>query len=126
MNHGSPAPAKELSLFDSTCIIVGIIIGVGIYESAPIVAANMPSATATMMIWLVGGALSLAGALCYAELATTYPQQGGDYVYLSRAFGPWAGYLFGWAQLTIIRPGSVAMIACRSRFSLPLVLSYAK
>jgi amino acid transporter len=82
-------PKKELSLFDSTCIIVGIIIGAGIYETAPTVAAGMGSWSGTLSIWLVGGLLALAGALCYGELATAYPREGGDYVYLSRAYGRW-------------------------------------
>jgi amino acid transporter len=55
--------------------------------------------------------LSLCGALCYAELATAYPQEGGDYVYLSRAYGSWAGFLFGWAQLAVVRPGDIVVIA---------------
>ena len=104
-------PKKELSLFDSTCIIVGIIIGAGIYETAPTVAGCMGGWTGTVGIWLVGGLLALAGALCYAELATTYPLEGGDYVYLSRAYGGFAGYLFGWSQLVVIRPGDIAMMA---------------
>ncbi len=105
------APKKELSVFDSTCIIVGIIIGAGIYETAPTVAGCMGGWTGTLGIWLVGGLLALAGALCYAELATTYPLEGGDYVYLSRAYGGFAGYLFGWSQLVVIRPGDIAMMA---------------
>ncbi len=107
----SIAPKKELSLFDSTCIIVGIIIGAGIYETAPTVAASMGGSAAMLCIWLVGGLLALAGALCYGELATTYPREGGDYVYMSRAYGSWAGYLFGWSQLAIIRPGDIALMA---------------
>ena len=105
------APKKELSLFDSTCIIVGIIIGVGIYETAPIVAASMGGWAGTMGIWLAGGLLAMTGALCYAELATAYPCEGGDYVYLSRAYGKLSGYLFGWSQLVIIRPGDIALLA---------------
>ena len=105
------APKKELSLFDSTCIIVGIIIGAGIYETAPTVAACMKSWVGTLGIWLVGGLLALTGALCYAELATAYPREGGDYIYQSRAYGNWAGYLFGWSQLVIIRPGDIALMA---------------
>ncbi|MHC4394582.1 MAG: APC family permease [Planctomycetota bacterium] len=105
------APKKELSLFDSTCIIVGIIIGAGIYETAPTVAGCMGGWMGILGIWLVGGLLSLAGALCYAELATTYPREGGDYVYLSRAYGSLGGYLFGWSQLVIIRPGDIALMA---------------
>ncbi|VGO15352.1 Serine/threonine exchanger SteT [Pontiella desulfatans] len=105
------APAKALSLFDSTCIIVGIIIGAGIYETTPTVAACMGGWGGTMAVWLAGGLLALCGALCYAELATAYPRQGGDVVYLSRAYGSWAGFMFGWSQMAIIRPGDIALMA---------------
>ncbi len=108
MNIG---PKRELSVFDSTCIIVGIIIGAGIYETAPTIAACMGGGISMLGIWLAGGLLALTGALCYAELATTYPYEGGDYVYLRRAYGNWAGYLFGWCQLAIIRPGDIALMA---------------
>jgi len=104
-------PRKELSLFDSTCIIVGIIIGVGIYETAPVVAASMGSGARTLAVWLAGGLLALSGALCYAELASAYPQSGGDYVYQSRAYGSWAGYFFGWTQMVIIRPADIALMS---------------
>jgi APA family basic amino acid/polyamine antiporter len=104
-------PKRELSLFDSTCLIAGIIIGVGIYQTAPDVARGAGSWWGVLAIWLVGGLLSLFGALGYAELASAYPREGGDYVYLSRAYGPWAGFLFGWIQTTIVRPGDIAVIA---------------
>ena len=105
------APQKELSLFDSTCIIVGIIIGAGIYETAPLVAKCLGSGMGVMLIWLAGGVLALIGALCYAELATTYPREGGDYIYLTRAYGLWPGYMFGWTQLAVVRPGDIALMA---------------
>jgi APA family basic amino acid/polyamine antiporter len=105
------APKRELSLFDSTCIIVGIIIGAGIYQMAPDIAKGAGSWWGVLAIWIVGGLLSLCGAICYAELATAYPKEGGDYVYLSRAYGKWSGFLFGWAQLTVIRPGDIAVMA---------------
>src|SRR4030042_4167465 len=104
-------PKKELSLFDSTCIIVGIIIGAGIYQMAPDIAAGARYWWGVPLIWVAGGLLSLFGALGYAELATAYPKEGGDYVYLSRAYGSWAGFLFGWGQLAIIRPGDIAVMA---------------
>ncbi|MBE0537789.1 MAG: amino acid permease [Phycisphaerae bacterium] len=104
-------PKKELTLFDSTCLIVGIIIGAGIYETAPTVAASVNHAWGIFVLWIVGGLLSLAGALCYAELASAYPREGGDYVYLTRAYGRWAGFLFGWIQLIIVRPGDIALMA---------------
>ena len=104
-------PKKELTLFDSTCLIVGIIIGVGIYQMAPSIAQGVSGWWGVLAIWVVGGLLSLCGALGYAELATAYPREGGDYVYLSRAYGPWAGFLFGWVQLVIVRPGDIAVMA---------------
>src|SRR4030042_4867324 len=104
-------PKKELSLCDSICIIVGIIIGARIYEITPTVAACMGGWAGILGIWLVGGLLALTGAICYAELATAYPHEGGDYVYQTRAYGSLAGYLFGWAQLVFIRPGGIAPMA---------------
>ncbi len=104
-------PKRELSLFDSTCIIVGIIIGAGIYQMAPDIAKGAGCWWGVLVLWAVGGLLSLFGALGYAELATAYPKEGGDYVYLSRAYGKWAGFLFGWAQLTVVRPGDIAVMA---------------
>lgn len=104
-------PRPELTLFDSTCLIVGIIIGAGIYQMAPDIARGVGGYWGVLGIWLLGGALSLCGALSYAELATAYPDEGGDYIYLSRAYGGWAGFLFGWAQLAIVRPGDIAVMA---------------
>ncbi|RJP26515.1 MAG: amino acid permease [Candidatus Omnitrophota bacterium] len=105
------SPKKELTLFDSTCLIVGIIIGAGIYQTAPDIAKGVSHAWGVMAIWIAGGVLSLCGALGYAELASAYPREGGDYVYLSRAYGRWAGFLFGWIQLVIVRPGDIAIMA---------------
>ncbi|MBN2514066.1 MAG: amino acid permease [Sedimentisphaerales bacterium] len=105
-------PQRALSLFDSTCIIVGIIIGAGVYQMAPDIAKGAGSAWGVLVIWVVGGLLSFCGALSYAELASAYPEHtGGDYVYLTRAYGRPAGFLFGWAQLVIIRPGDIAVMA---------------
>jgi APA family basic amino acid/polyamine antiporter len=104
-------PKKELSLLDSTCLIVGIIIGVGIYQSAPTIAKCVGDGWGVMGIWIVGAILSLCGAMAYAELATAWPREGGDYVYLTRAYGRWAGFLFGWLQLSVVRPGDIAVMA---------------
>ncbi len=104
-------PSKQLTLFDSVCLVVGIIVGVGIYQTAPDVAKGAGSWSGVLLIWVAGGLLSLCGALGYAELASAYPGQGGDYVYLSRAYGRWAGFLFGWMQLGVTRPGDIAVMA---------------
>lgn len=101
----------NLGLWDAVSIIVGIVIGAGIYETAPLVFANVSSPWAALLVWVIGGALSLVGACCYAELASTYPRSGGDYVYLSRAFGNLTGFLFAWAQLAVILTGSIGMMA---------------
>jgi amino acid transporter len=92
-------------------MMVGIVIGVGIYESPPRVAANVSDPTALLLAWALGGVLAFIGALCYAELATAYPRSGGDYVYLSRAYGSWVGFLYGWAELLVIRTGSIAAMS---------------
>lgn len=110
--NGAPAaPRRQLTLFDSTSIIVGIIIGVTIYEGTPLIANNVPSLGGLYLAWLLGGFFSLVGAMCYAELATTYPKSGGDYVYLTRAFGRKTGFVFAWAQLWVVRPGSIGLYA---------------
>jgi basic amino acid/polyamine antiporter, APA family len=105
------APKRQLSLFDSTSLIVGIIVGAGIYQMAPDIARGGGSAGGMLVLWLAGGFISLCGALSYAELATAYPQEGGDYIYLTRAYGRWAGFLFGWLQTVIVRPGDIAVMA---------------
>ncbi len=110
-SNGGNAPSRSLSLFDVICLIVGIIIGVGVYQMAPDVAKGVGSWRGVLIIWAVGGLLSLCGALSYAELASAYPKEGGDYVYLSKAYGPWAGFLFGWIQVAIVRPGDIAIMA---------------
>lgn len=109
MKSGS-VPAR-LSLWDATSIILGIIIGVGIFKTPPDIFGHVPNFFWVMAVWFLGGLLALAGALCFAELASTYPRSGGEYVYLTRAYGPMVGYLFAWAQLTVIRPGSMGAMA---------------
>jgi amino acid transporter len=111
MTTDPSTPIRSLSLFDATSLIVGIIVGAGIYQMAPDVAKGVDGVWGLLGIWVLGGLLSLCGALCYAELATAYPEQGGDYVYLNRAYGDWAGFLFGWVQLVVVRPGDIAVMA---------------
>lgn len=101
----------KLGVWDTVCIIVGIVIGSSIFKTPPIIFENILTPWGGLGIWLLGGALSLVGALCYAELATTYPKSGGDYVYLTRAFGRPVGFLFGWAQLVVILSGSTGAMA---------------
>jgi len=104
------APKRQLSLLDTTCIIVGIIIGSGIYKTTPIIAGNVPNAATLLLVWIAGGLVSLVGALCYAELATAFPREGGDYVYLTQAYGRRVGFVFAWSEFWILRPGNVGMM----------------
>ena len=107
-----PAAVKpHLGLWDIISIILGIVIGAGIYETAPAIFSNVPSPAVALLLWVAGGVLTFVGGLCYAELASTYPRSGGDYVYLTKAYGRWAGFLFGWTQLAVLMTGSIAMMA---------------
>ena len=88
MNTSSQgAPKAILTTRDTVAIIVGLVIGAGIFRFPPLVAANSPDESAFYLLWIAGGAISLVGALCYAELATAYPSAGGDYHFIQRAFG---------------------------------------
>ena len=104
-----PRPA-HFSLWDTVCIIVGIVIGTGIFKAPGSIFAASGGPTQALAIWLLGGFLCLVGAFCFAELASTYPRSGGEYVYLTRAFGPWAGFLFAWGQLLIVRTGASIVV----------------
>ncbi|MBM4069456.1 MAG: amino acid permease [Planctomycetes bacterium] len=108
----SAAPAHEkLGMWDAVCIIVGIVTGSSIFKTPNLIFENVSGTWVAMAVWFGCGVLALVGALCYAELATTYPRSGGDYVYLTRAFGKPVGFLFGWAQLVVILTGSTGMMA---------------
>lgn len=109
-NRESRGRGAHLSLWDSICLIVGIIIGASIYQYPPNIFSYAGNASIGMFAWIVGGIVSLIGALCYAELASCYRTAGGDYTYLTRAYGPKIGFIFAWAELSVIRTGG--SIAC--------------
>lgn len=104
-------PTQQLSTFSAIAIIVGIVIGAGIFKTPSMVAGVTGDAGWLIVAWVLGGVISLAGALCYAELATTYPHAGGDYHFLARAFGKPASFLYAWAKATVINTGSIALLA---------------
>jgi APA family basic amino acid/polyamine antiporter len=104
-------PRRILTLRDAVGLIVGTIVGVGIFRTPSVVAEYAGSTSIALLAWLAGGIVSLLGALCYAELASTYPNSGGDYHYLSRAFGPRLGFLFAWARLSVVQTGAIALLA---------------
>lgn len=106
-----PTPRPTLALVDAVALIVGMVIGAGIFETPAIVAANAGNINVMLSAWLLGGGMSVIGALCYAELATTYPHAGGNYHYLVRAFGKSVAFLFAWARMTVIQTGSIALLA---------------
>ncbi len=111
MAEAQHTPARALSVPDAIFIVVGIVIGAGIFKAPALVAANTGNGTVLLLTWVAGGALALIGALCYAELASTYPSTGGDYHFLHRAFGPAASFLFAWSRLTVMQTGSIALLA---------------
>ncbi|MDQ3617979.1 MAG: amino acid permease [Pseudomonadota bacterium] len=105
------APRPMLRTRDVVSLVIGIVVGAGIFSVPAVVAANAASGDAVMLAWLAGGVLSLAGAMCYAELATAHPHAGGEYHFLRLAFGDKLAFLFAWARLTVIPTGSIALLA---------------
>ncbi|MFQ5777959.1 MAG: APC family permease, partial [Terriglobia bacterium] len=106
-----PQLIRGLGLVGSSSIVVGTIIGTGIFLVPSTIARAVDSVGLVFAVWIVGGLLSLAGALSYAELGAALPQAGGEYVFLRRAYGPLWGFLFGWEQFVIGKTGSIATIA---------------
>jgi basic amino acid/polyamine antiporter, APA family len=104
------APAPSLSIFDATAITVGIVVGAGIFQTPSLVAGIAGSPTLMLGAWILGGVLSFIGALTYAELAATYPSAGGDYTFLTRAYGNQVSFLFAWARSLVIVTGSIALL----------------
>lgn len=104
-------PARLLTPLAAIALIVGIVIGAGIFKTPSLVAGISGDAGWALSIWVLGALISMAGALCYAELCTAYPHAGGDYHFLRRAFGRDLAFLYAWARATIINTGSIALLA---------------
>ncbi|HOL96746.1 MAG TPA: amino acid permease [bacterium] len=102
---------KSFGVFDLVSIFVGIIIGSAIYQTPSTIAGILGSPVWIMVVWMLGGLLSFLGALVYAELASTYPREGGDYFFLHHAYGPWAGFLYAWGRMVVIHTGNIASMA---------------
>ena len=108
--HKLSSPHETLGLKEAIAIIVGIVIGAGIFKAPSLVATFTGSEGWMFAAWAAGGLISLIGALCYAELATAYPNAGGDYHFLHRAYGRGVSFLFGWARVSVITTGSIALL----------------
>ena len=102
---------RELGLFTCIMLVVGNIIGVGIFLTPGGIAAQLPSAAWVLVAWAIGGFLATAGALTYGELGAAYPYAGGNYVFLRVAYGPLVAFLFGWAFVLVTSTGTVALLA---------------
>ncbi|WP_406626246.1 APC family permease [Acidovorax sp. SDU_ACID1] len=103
-------PAQTLRLREAVAIIVGIVVGAGIFKSPSLVAQFTGSAEWMIAAWVLGGVVSLIGALCYAELAAAWPHAGGDYHFLRLAYGRRVSFLFAWARFSVITTGSIALL----------------
>lgn len=108
---GTHIPRPTLGIFDVMMLIIGIVIGAGIFRSPQVIALNSPNEYFFLGIWIVGGIISLIGALCYAELSAAFPSTGGDYQFLKLAFGKRFSFLYAWARIVVIQTGSIAMLA---------------
>jgi amino acid transporter len=104
-------PRAGLSVMDAIVVLVGVVIGIGIFGFPPLVAQHAGSEAMYIGLWCAGGLVMLVGALCYAELGSAYPGAGGEYLYLTRAWGARVGLMFAWARCTVIQTGAIAVVA---------------
>jgi basic amino acid/polyamine antiporter, APA family len=109
--HGDTGLARVLGLLDVVGIVVGSVIGSGIFIVPATVAFEVRSPVVILAVWVVGGVLTLFGALCFAELGGMYPQAGGTYVYLREAYGPLVAFLFGWTLFLVVDSGAMATLS---------------
>jgi len=100
-----------LGRWDSVAIVLAIVIGVGIFRVPTEIARYLQSPPLMLLAWVTGGAISFLGALCYAELSSSFPETGGNYVYLKKSYGSSVAFLFGWSELIVIGTGSIAAVA---------------
>lgn len=107
----TPQLARVLGPWMAAAIVVGTVIGSGVFKKARNVAENVPETGLALSVWVLGGVLALLGALAYAEVATLFPRAGGNYVFLREAYGRMAGFLWGWVEFGIIRTASIAALA---------------
>ena len=107
----SPSLVRGIGVFDATLITIGSVLGSGVFITTGDIARSLPHAGLILLVWVVGGLLTLAGALTYAELGGMFPRAGGQYHFLKEAYGPFWGFLFGWAAFLVIMTGGIATLA---------------
>jgi len=110
-NEKKPKLLLRLNLFDATLLVIGSVIGSGIFLTSGIIAQSLPSPEWILFVWFLGAVLSLCGGLSLAELGAMIPEAGGQYVYLREAYGPLAGFMYGWTAFLIIQTGGIAALA---------------
>ncbi|RZL31735.1 MAG: APC family permease [Rubrivivax sp.] len=103
-------PERRLGTRHAGALCIGMVIGAGIFKTSPMVAQSLPGTGELYLAWALGGVLSFVGALCFAELAAAFPDAGGDYHFLRRAYGPRVGFLFAWSRFAVIHTGSMALL----------------
>src|SRR6266849_5713107 len=102
---------RDLGIWSAAAIVVGTVIGSGIFLVPNTMVKNVGSPMMVFAVWIFGGMLSLFGALSYAELAAALPEAGGEYIYLREAYGPFWGFIYGWTQMWVAKSGSIATLA---------------
>src|SRR5207302_4665495 len=114
--------ARRLGIFSASMAVIGGIIGSGVFLGPQIVAARVGGADLTLVAWVVGGVIALAGAFCFGGLGARRPRGGGGSVYLREAFGPLPAFLYGWALLLVIATGATAAVAVTfASYAVPLL-----
>src|SRR5918993_2065434 len=110
MNQQPTQLVRGLTLTDTMALVVGTVIGTGVFIKSAIMAQDAGSPMLVLMAWLAAGLLSLAGALTYAELGAMLPHAGGEYVYIRHSYGRLAAFLFGWMRFVVAGSGSIAIL----------------
>ncbi len=110
-SHAAPALARRLGLFDATMIVMGGIIGSGIFMNPAVVARQVTTPFLILLVWALGGLIALIAAFIWAELAALRPEVGGQYAYLRDAYHPLVAFLYGWGLLLVIQSGGMAAVA---------------
>src|SRR5438876_5109152 len=106
---------RRLGLWSAVAVVIGSTIGSGIFRTPATIAQRVDDVPLFLLSWVLGGAVTLCGALTYAELAAMFPRSGGIYVFIREAFGPLPAFLFGWGELLIIRPAPTGRSPSRRR-----------